>query len=372
MNLIGKIKGLFSKEQQFGFVPNPEQDADPRNLYYEDLAPLGGAEPPPEYGDIEKGDWTLAQGATSSCVCHASVYAFNQANGRLLSPRYAFNKVKKDPKYPSSQLHWGSYTVDSLKLKVNEGVAEYGAVDPAHTTSDEDYLSLALTGTMESSAARNKGGSYIFVSKHADSLGKFDDVVRFMHEQKKPVLVGVAWRGSYSAARSTGIIPAVPPSGSSFGHLMLAVAWKRINGHEYIGLRNSFGASWGDRGRVWMPKGFIQISGLNAYLPPSDTVALEIETPTTKPAERNILLEKLKAQELRQMLEKFFPLEVQEGARKANFEARSLAGRQWLLIVPAVTYRGYTVVDIKNYIYSRSRGKKDSKAYSFDLTKPKV
>jgi len=152
---------------------------------------------------------------------------------------------------------------------------------------------------------------------------------------------------------------------------MHCVAGKPINGHEYLGFRNSFGETWGDKGRIWLPKGFFKIQSAIAYLAPIDSVQNEIKKPEPVSVTRDYYLEKSKAQALRSACYEKFPLNVAQGSKDANNVARELMGRMWLILVPAVTYLGWTNTDIINYLYAHSRSKKDTKAYSFDLTKHK-
>ena len=348
-------------------IPNPEQDSDPRNLRYEDIA-LGGEVS--ESGDVEKGGWNVYQGKTSACTAHSTVHGISSVTGWKLSPRYAFKKIKTDPKYPSSRLNWGAYMIDSLKLMVNEGIAELIYAPNSPVTSDIDYLNLSISQQMEVSADRHKGGSYIYVSSGSDSLDNFDRIRRFMAEQRLPVKVGIDWRGSFNNARTSGVVPTTAASGSLSGHDMLAVAWKHINGHEYLGFHNSFGATWGDQGRIWMPKGFFKISSAIAYLPPKKTEEIGITIPA--PVEnRNKYLEQAKALELQRATYEKFPLDVELKAKQSNLLARGIAGRNWLVLVNAITYKGWTVTDVVNHLYAKSRGKTETKAFSFDFNQSK-
>jgi len=371
MSFLDKLLNLFTPEPQTtGFVQNVEADNDPRNLRYDELAPLGAGEVPLE-GNIEKGDWCLNQGKTSSCTCHSTVHAINQVTGWALSPRYAMTKIKNDPKYPSSRLDWGAYMVDSPKLQVNEGICVYEDAPNNDTHSDTAYQSLVITDVMEASARRHKGGAYIYVTTSAkNNLDRFDDIVRYLHEQKRPVKVGMEWRGSFNNARKTGVIPAAIPSGSSSGHDVLAVSWKRINGHEYLGVRNSFGPNWGDKGITWLPKGFVKISTAIAYLPPE--VSTDIVKPPVLDKPRNLHRERANAQELQAMIDVKFPLNVDAKNRELNAAAIALKARMWLVLVQAVCYRGWTYIDVVNYLYAQSRGRTTTKAYKLDFTKDKI
>lgn len=381
MNWFQRFFSLFQPEITTGLVENPEQDGDPRNLTFDEIAPLGGVAEVPESGDIEKGDWTLNQAKTSSCTCHSSVYSFNQATGWQLSPRYAFHQIKTDPKYPSSQLGWGAFLVDSLKLMINEGICEYKLAPNESTNSDDAYKALPISPAMEESAKRHKGGSYVYITTSAkDNLTRFDDIVsQLAYQMSLPpgkrtgVKTGVTWRGSFNTqARIGGVVRPETPTGTSSGHDILAVAWKRINGHEYLGFRNSFGPTWGDKGRVWLPKGFFIISSAITYLPPAETKEMEIVIP--KPVDeslRNKHKERANAQELTALVELKFPLDVNKEARSMNASAVSEFGTKKLLFIQAVSYLGWTFTDIINYLYARSRGKTKEKAFNLDFSKQK-
>lgn len=358
-----------TQEQQFGLVPNPEQDSDPRNIRYEEV--VLGAQEIAESGNVEKDTWTLNQGRTSACTCHSTVSNVLNISGWKLSPRYAFKKIKTDPKYPSSRLSWGAYMIDSLKLMVNEGISEYVYMPNDATTSDENYIDFSISPQMEVSADRHKGGSYVFVSSGGDSLLNFDLIRRFMAEQGLPVKVAVDWKKSFNNARKGGVVPVGLVKESAQGHDMLAVAWKRINGHEYMGFRNSFGDTWGDKGRVWLPKGFFKISSAVAYLPPDKTSELGVVTLLPVEEKRNKHRERANAEELRAIIEAKFPLNVEERAKQVNLRARELKEREWLLLWSAVTYRNWSFTDVVNYLYAHSRNKTETKAFSFDFTKHK-
>lgn len=355
-------------EQTTGMVPNPEQDDDPRNLRYEDMAPFGGITIPSS-GDIERHNWTLNQGSSSSCTCHSTVYAINETEDKELSARYAWKKIKTDSKYPSSRLGYGAYMIDSLKLKVNEGICPYGDLPNDANPTESSYRSVIILDELEEKALRFKGGSYVYVtSGDKSNEQRFEDIIRYMHEQQRPVKVGVDWRTSFNNARRTGIVPASAPSGNISGHDMLAVAWKLINGYPYIGFRNSFGASWGDKGRVWLPKKYAKLYSGVAYIPP---VLDSIPHPTPIETPRDKHLEKSRAEALRATIEEKFPLNVSEKDRLFNLKARGIAGTEWLVLVPGVVYRGWTFTDVVNYLYARSRNKVNTKAYNLNFNKNK-
>jgi len=353
------------KELPTGLIPQPEADNDPRNLLYDDIAPMSGDDIP-DSGDIEKGSWTLNQGHTTACTCHSTVHAINQVIGVQLSPRYVFHKIKTDSKYASSTLPQGCYMIDSVKFMCNEGIAEYAVCQNVSTEGDKEYIGFTPTITLDESAKRNKGGAYVYVTSSTDDAFKCAQIVRFLFTEQKPVKVGIAWYSSFNAARKGGVVPPTPPTGNHTGHDILAVAWKKIGGVEYIGFRNSWGNGWGDNGRVWIPRKHLKISAGIAFLPPAQVVI------PPKVENRDIHLEKYKASELRKALYEKFPLEVEQGAREANTVARAWCGQHWLILVQAISYKGWSIVDVINFLYALSRKKTTTKAYLFDFNKVKV
>lgn len=369
MNILNWLLDRRPSENPTGLIFNPEQDNDPRNLRFEDIMPLSGMGELPESGDVEKEHWTLNQQSSTSCTCHSTVHKLNQVLGKHLSPRYAFKKIKADPKYPSSQLPHGAYMVDSLKLQVNEGICGIEYCPNEAQSSDENYLRFEPSAQAERDAALNKGGSYIFTTSGADDLAKFDSIRSYMALTGRSCKVGIVWRTSFNLARKGGIVPASIASGNSAGHDMMAVAWKKIDGHEYIGFRNSWGETWGDKGRIWLPKGFFKIQSGMDYLPPESTAKIEIKKPTAVVLERDYNLEKSVADNLRKAIYKEFPLDVPGDAGRKNFDARSLMGRMWLELPMAVCYRHWTNTDIVNFLYARSRNMVNSPAYSLDFNK---
>jgi hypothetical protein len=357
----------FFEKHDFGFVPDPEQDRDPRNLLYEDLAPMGGEETLPESVDIFPSPYTnLNQGRTAACTCFSFAHEYELQTGERISPRYAFTKIKTDSKYKSSELPWGAYMIDAIKLIVNEGIQLYNeAYDAKDTHSDAAFIKMPLE-----SQRIVKGGSYLYVTNSNDNLERWKQICRFLAYEQRPVRIGMTWTKSMNNARNGGVVPAVTPTGSASGHAMTATAYKHINGELYVGCENSWGEGWGDKGRIWLPARFVKVSSGIAYLPPQKTVEKEIKKPEPV-VTRDVELEKLKAKELRKLIYEKFPMVGKAEPNANNVAARSLAGRSWLLLVQAVTYRGWTYTDVINWLYAQSRGKKNTKAYSLDFTKHK-
>lgn len=359
------------EELNSGLVENTEHLNDPRNVLYDDLEPLGGVLTLPSEYRLTESSWTLYQGGTSSCTCHAAVHALNVATGRELSPRHAFWKIKTQDKYPSKQLGWGAYTKDAIAAII-EGVSsyKYAPNDNIINASDKDYLAFEENAANIQSAKEEQGGSYVYVAAGSASEEEmFDKVCRFIFTERLPVLIGMRWYSAFNkAAKKTGYIPAVAPTGSQSGHLVTAVGWQLKDGVRYLVVKNSFGSWWGDHGYTYIPVGFKIITSAVAIIPKT---VLVIPPKLEEP--RDVLKEKLIAASLRKEIYEKFPItsDIPVAAYDANMIARSLAGRMWLTLVPAVTYRGWTNTDVINYLYAQSRKKTDTKAYTLDFSKQK-
>lgn len=69
----------------------------------------------------------------------------------------------------------------------------------------------------------------------------------------KPVVFGVTLYTSFEAVGPDGIVPTPKPSESVIGgHCMTVVGYATLNGRLMFRVRNSWGASWGDKGYCWI------------------------------------------------------------------------------------------------------------------------
>lgn len=368
MNTIEKIRDLFYPTPEFGLRDNPEHENDPRNLLYQDFAPLGAAGERPDEFELELPEMILNQGRIPACVAHAVIHGLGVETGRQASPRHLWWKLKgPESKYPSKLLDYGAYIKDGVDALINEGASDYEFAPNLYTEDTSKYLKLEESFMMLQTEAKNKGGRYTFVTNGMmDNLTKMEEMLRFIWEQKKPVVFGVDWRGSFNAARKGGVIAASMPSGTSNGHAMLATGAKRINGHLYMTCVNSWGPGWGDKGRAYLPQGFARLaSGLGVIR------GVEIPKPIEMPLVRNKFQEKADAERLKTIIYATFPLNVEASKRKMNEFARGFAFKNWLIICPGVTYKGWTDKDVINYLYSRSRDMVNEKAYNLDFNKVK-
>ena len=361
-------------EDTTGFIPNEEHDSDPRNLAYDEMMVFGAPEMPHEGNVLARTKEIFNQGRSSSCTLHSTAGCMHQTTGKLISPRYGYWKIKKDKKYPSSQLPYGAYMKDSVAVLVNEGVCDLElAPNGLYTSSEDKYLDLTPTDEMRVSARENAGGSYVYATRARGTKQIFDAVVKYMFEQKRPVKVGVRWYKEYNKARKTGIVPDEWPSGSWNGHDMAAVAWKMIGKEPYLGFLQSWGDKWGDKGMVWMPRNYSHLFTAIAYVPPIKVKDLKIKKDVAEIQEkRNLHKERANAWELRRWIDEvWFKDEGTPKIKTRHAVARGIAGREWYVLVKALSYFGWTMKDIKNYLTAHAEGKTDAPEYSYDLSQYK-
>jgi|TARA_R100001530_G_scaffold125541_1_gene94101 hypothetical protein len=361
----------FRDKPPSGYVPDPRED-DERNLQYAPMVAGGEIRLPINVDKFPKVVYN--QGRTTSCTTQSTCGVILNVRNKHLSPRYAFYRIKTDKKYGSSRLGWGAYELDSLVLQVKEGICEYTLAPNERTRSDAEFLALKVDQEMKESANKNRGGAYVQVaSRHDDALSAFDKIVQYLGTEGRPVKMTLKWYSEYNGVKG-GVIPIRPPKGRWFGHSMQVVQVKMIKGHEYLGCKNSYGPYSGDKGIEWLPKGFTEITGSFAYLPPERAVQLEVAPPrwSVTKDERNKHRERANAQELEKWSKRlWFPLDVPEKPREANVKGLAIIAREKLKIINALVYLGWTMKDVGNHVYARSRGRTKTKAYNLDLTRKK-
>lgn len=376
-----KILDWFMPKREFGLVDNPEQDNDPRNVLYSEIAlGLGAFEAEEELGAptlpkefrLERPTMVLNQGSIPACVAHAGAHVVAQMSGKIVSPRDGWQRMKKQPEYPSSQLTYGAYLVDIAKVLAKYGMTPLDLLPNTPVNDGAKYLDFFRTEQMELAAAENRIGGYAFLFSGADNLQRFEDIKNYIWREKRSVLFACQWRTSYNLARKNGIVKAELPTGNATGHAMCVDGWKTIDSHEYIDLTNSWGGSWGDKGRIYLPKGFTKITGAIGLTP-------LIVQPPTKPTVRDKAREQANAMDMRQWLYVNYP-ERKDAMGRVIFttredvrfgKIRGLAGTHWPLLVNAVTYFGWTHQDVYDWLEANVDGQKNLKKFSYDFTRQK-
>jgi len=359
------------KDQTTGAMWNEEDLNDPRNLAYDEMSIAFGAGIPESGNILARPAHVYNQYRTTACTSHSTCGVIHQTEGHLLSPRYAQTIIKNDPKYPSYNLPYGAFMLDSVKLKISDGIADLETVPNDETDNNEAYLALDITPEMRQNALKYKGGSFLYPTRERGSEAIFDATVRYLYEQKRPVKIGVSWKqnwSGYNQVRKTGIFPARSVEGSGSGHDIYAVAWKWIDGEPYLGCVNSFGSSWGDKGMVWLPRNYTDFHSPIAFVEPIKEKDLRIEKDVEVViTEKKPWAERANAQELEAFVNKKFPLDVSIAQRASNIVARENHGRRKHVFMKACTYLGWNFEDVINHLYALSRGKTEEEAYKLNF-----
>ena len=355
--------------QNLGYVEDVSFEQDERRLIWE--PEVFGGELPKDFLLASDG-WTLNQGQSTSCTSHGLVHSVATITGKRLSPRYSFSKIKTDSEYNSSRIGWGAYTVDNMRLLQKEGICDFDLAPNDKRGNDDEYINLTITDEMKQSAHKNRGGVYVSVSPQAGSdLDRFDKMKEYLAIEKRPFLLGMMWHKEYNHKDNpTGIIPLKPVQSQGSGHIVSCIGYAHYNNHEYLVCENSFGADWGHKGEVWLPKGFVDLRASLAFIPDQRAKDLGYVIPTAPvaPKERSKRREQLVWQDFAQIvIERWFPLNVEEGARMANKAGRAMMEREKLKIIFALAYLGWVPDDLRHHYYARSRSREDAKAYHFDL-----
>lgn len=322
--------------RQFGAVKDKE---DGRDLYYEMIA--GGEwedtiKQLPEDFKLNYDDyWRYNQGHTSACVFHGATGIANYLYGTKLSPRYLTKFGKK-----ISNLKWGAMTRDGVKALAKYGTCDYDFAPNTkqNTKSDTVYQDLKVDKKMQGSASEHMAIGYV----RADGLSgnDFDSVRKFIYETKSPVIISYPYYNDYNGTKDGGYFIR-KKSKQYVGHISLCIGWV---GDYYIFVDSYLRTVKMPLGNpTWDAWGILDFKREKIKLPKN-------------PPTRNIKLEKENAKILQKVIYDTFA---------QGDKARSTAGLNWFKLVNAKTYKGYTFVDLMNWVYKKDRTDEEL----FDLNK---
>lgn len=267
------------------------------------------------------------QGSVWSCIGQ-SVSAHKQyQEDKELSARFVYRKCKDIDGYNGK----GTFTRIGVKVACDYGDCEEILLPEADNNNEEKYLGIKIGDKELDNAKNHKSKKYIRVGYNMGNI--HEDIKQALFEYKTPIVLAIPWYKNYNQAE----IPS-PPVDFKFGHGVLVLGWREDN---YLVCLNSWSSAWADKGRFYLPP---QAPKYDAWVTIDED---EIIMPP-KIQNRDIKLEQDNATKMRdELYDKFAPYD----------KARGVAGKEWLLIVQAITYRGYSYTDIINYCYAKSRGK---------------
>lgn len=158
---------------------------------------------------------------------------------------------------------------------------------------------------------------------------------------KTPVVIGIDVYDNFQPD-SDGIIPR-PQSNSKllYGHAMTVVGFD--DDEHLLQVLNSWGRGWGKDGYCYLPYNFplyaTAWTGYDMENPP---------LPSSEIAARDLAKEQRNAELLKAAIYKAFA---------ATDRARLIAAKNWFVYVEAISYKGFSIIDVINDCYSISRNK---------------
>ena len=236
-------------EQAVHRNPILDDPKDERDFQYDEI--MGAVELPKKFSLRKEMTPVKNQGLRGTCVAHgsAAVDEFWNAkefnNAKLdLSEEYLFKRIKDVDIADYNFDGYGAYTRSACKALKNWGTC-LESTCPYNSTGKEDvWKTLAVTPAMDAEALIYRIANYLSVNKDEQAIKQA------LVGSQAPLMMSVTLWESYRGAKVGGLIP-VPQAGEKRigGHCMCAVGYDAYG----IEFKNSWGATWGDKGYVWWP-----------------------------------------------------------------------------------------------------------------------
>jgi hypothetical protein len=215
-----------------------------------------------------------------------------------------------------------------------------------------------VSAAVAAHALKFKSASSVMVER--GSQDTFEGIKAALWKWKRPIIVAADWYENSSPDKN-GVLP-LPNAHFIYGHCTAVVGYDDAIGLLFI---NSYGEYWGDRGFGWYPHGFpvyatawtgIDLPDNWQATQPTPNAPTTPATPTPHP--RDLLSEQRNALKLHDAIyAKFAPTDV----------ARPYAGKNWYMLVEALTYLGYSTTDLINWLYAKTHKNQTI----WDLSKPR-
>jgi hypothetical protein len=199
---------------------------------------------------------------------------------------------------------------------------------------------------MISEAKKNANWIYTRVDSAYSAMAFDFDLARFfIQKEQMPVIIGLKWWSGWNGIKNYGKID-YPTGSKSWGHAMLCIGWDDdyyilVDSYDriiYLHRRNKTYDIWG----------ILREDSINKY-------HLKLKEPRKV---RDIKAEQRNAIALKNQIYKTY----------AWFDtARTTAFQHWFLMIDALTYNGYTLTDVMNWVYAQDR----HKDFPWDISQPK-
>lgn len=201
-----------------------------------------------------------SQGTEGTCVAFAIAVGVKewiekkQNNFKELSPRYLYEKTKKEDEIPDDAPRCtpkgdGLYIQDALKR-----IQKYGVCEEKYWKYEE-----CSPGNPQSGAEENAEQHKINVYAKLDTL----DSIKKSLLVNGPCIAGVYVYSNWEKSWPTGEI--TMPGKSEFlgGHAICIVGYD--DDKKYLKFKNSWGPEWGDNGYGYLPYEYMSLNGSEAW-----------------------------------------------------------------------------------------------------------
>jgi len=270
-----------------------------------------------------------------------------------LSGLFIYARAKQNDGYPLR----GTLISHATYIPEKFGVALEIDYPEVNLPSDPGGMPV-ISDELATLALKYKSKSSVMVERGDQQT--FEGIKQALWKWKRPIIVGADWYENSTPDRN-GVLPSIKGK-VIYGHCTAVCGYDDGIGIEFI---NSYGEYWGDHGFGWYPHGFpVYATAWTAIDLPNDwqKPVLPETAPTTtvnpEPRRRDLLSEQRNALKLQQAIyAAFSPQDV----------ARPYAGRNWAMLVEAVTYFGYSTTDLVNWLYAFTHKRQTL----WDLSKPR-
>lgn len=158
-----------------------------------------------------------------------------------------------------------------LFIYYNERVAEGTVRSDSGATIRESIKAVASFGAPTESlwpyvptSFMTKPTAPVYAAGKQDEALQYQSVSRSLSSLQGcladgyPFVIGVTVYSSFESIGSSGIMEMPAPTEEVLGgHALCVVGYKQISGRLYFIVRNSWGASWGDKGYFYMPSAYL-------------------------------------------------------------------------------------------------------------------
>lgn len=213
------------------------------------------------------------QKSSDFCVSFATTTHKEKQEGKQLSPAGLQNIIKN--RIDGNQA-WGTSLQSAMKALVKYGCPTEADFPFKWNKGRNWLLDASHTNSLINKAAPYKSETYFKVDMNPNTFINYRSAMITYNEC---IVSGLKWNTAYDKIGSDGILPE-PTGRATYGHAILIVGQKNINGKLYLDCLNSYGESFGDKGHFYVNK------DLAARILYYGFISLDIERPLAEILEK--------------------------------------------------------------------------------------